>query len=996
MLQGDLALFSLGEIFQSLAINTHTGTLKITSRGSEDKLVCFYKGEIVYLSDDSPSVRVPRIGEILLRTQVITQGQLEEALAEQRETKQYLGEILVKKGVVSTEDLKTALGTQTLEGLYDLFLLREGTFEFHMNEIPDALKEGIQKSLPIALNTNSVIMEGLRQIDEWGVIQKRIATFDEVFKRIDVTEAGPTDASGLLLDMINGARPVKDLFKSYPGSRFECAKKLCEFLDKGLIRALTAEECHALARERSEARQFTQAAAYLQFTVQLSPESGSLYEELGEALSSAYQDEASKAAFLNALRRHYEKEDFHSVATLGEKLLPRMSLEDGDLEKLFFSFVRLQNFKRAASAGNQLVASHQRKGQFEEAAIIMEAIAAMDPRDLNLKIQAATLFEKAGNTLLATRELEEVASTLEREKKYRELIKILRLLSQMNPKRQDLVQKIGAIQSLVEKIARRKKYGITIAGITCISLLVFAVVPLLYEVKAREYFSHAQRVEQTAMLSMDFKRAKEAYLAIVKNYCFSTKVAEAQEALGRISTAERSFITRLELEAAVRKEEHESKIFAMREQLAAKIREAEGAEKSGDIHRAHGIYKQLTVDYSEIPATKNILLPLRITSDPAGAAVMVDGTDAGKTPVIHRYKPGTTINLTLSRSSCETNQQALDVSDQWEVHIKLKRRPLAELSAVPTIQQPMALCQRNLIVASRDGNLYALDPRTKHVFWQRTVGRFGDRISNVEVRAEEILLGTVTGEVTAIAASSGKSRWIARLGSSILAAPAASPDGKWVAVATTAGWVYLLSNENGAIAAKFSTENEVVTRPLFAGSLLIVGSTDNYVYGFSQVKQAVELERELSDDIVFDPALDGNAVLFATSNGTVYRLDAGTFEVLWSQPLGHPVATPPAPSATGIHLGTGTGKVITLDRRTGEVAWEATVGKGAVTGMALSNLRIYASLDTGKIVAIDMTTRKVAWDYQSDMSLAAPPLLSEGVLYLGGVSGKIQYLEVLE
>mgnify|MGYP001586505705 CR=1 FL=1 len=66
------------------------------------------------------------------------------------------------------------------------------------------------------------------------------------------------------------------------------------------------------------------------------------------------------------------------------------------------------------------------------------------------------------------------------------------------------------------------------------------------------------------------------------------------------------------------------------------------------------------------------------------------------------------------------------------------------------------------------------------------------------------------------------------------------------------------------------------------------------------------------------------------------------------------------------------------------------------TGMALSNLRIYASLDTGKIVAIDMETRKVAWDYQSDMSLAAPPLLSEGILYLGGVSGKIQYLEVLE
>src|SRR6266850_5978177 len=107
MLKGDLSSFSLGEIFQSLAINNHTGTLKISSPQNQDKLIYFDNGEITLFSCGSPNL--PRLGDVLLRKGSITREQLDEALVEQNQTKAILGEILLQEPFVTEKDLRAAL-----------------------------------------------------------------------------------------------------------------------------------------------------------------------------------------------------------------------------------------------------------------------------------------------------------------------------------------------------------------------------------------------------------------------------------------------------------------------------------------------------------------------------------------------------------------------------------------------------------------------------------------------------------------------------------------------------------------------------------------------------------------------------------------------------------------------------------------------------------------------------------------------------------------------
>ncbi len=995
MLKGDLSLFSLGEVFQSLAINMHTGTLKVCAPDGKERLICFQKGEIVYYSDDARLNRGPQIGEILVRMQFITQAQLEEALQHQRVHKGLVGEILIKKGIASDDDLRKALETQALEGLYTLFLQREGSFEFQMKVLPETLQEGIWKQAPIALNTQRVIMEGLRQLDEWVTINRHVLTFDEIFRRVDVLAATPTDLTGFLLKLCNGIRPVRELFLVYPHSRFECAKLICQFVQSGLIRPLTEDECLTLADEKLNAKQFQQATTFLTFAAQLQP-AARTFICLGDALAGAFQEAASGAAYVKALRLAYEQEDFQTVSTIADKLMPRGNIDDFDLERMFFSYVRLQNFKRAASTGNQLVAIRQKSGSYEQAAVVMETIAAMDPSDLNLKIQAATLFEKAGNVELATRELEQVALILESGKRYRELIKILRLLSKINPKRQDLKQKLASTQSRIDQLERRYKFRVTLTGLTLIAVLVLAVVPFLYELKAREYFGHAQSLEQTAMLTSDFTRAKEAYTNILKGYSFSTKVAEAQEGIDRILQAERTHVSRMTLQTAARKEEYDSKMFAITEELSGRLKEAEGAEQAGDYLAAHRLYRQIVTDFTDVPVAKKISFPLRITTEPPGATVSIDGAEIGKSPVIHRYQPGTNMNLSLTRTSCVPLQQPIQLQDQWELHFKLSRKHLGEFTPVAAIHQPMVTAARHIVVASRDGHLYGVDPATKFASWQRVVGRYGDRISELETRGDEVYLGNVSGEVSAISAKDGKSRWIAKVDSSVIAAPAVSRDGSLVAVGTTSGLVHILSNENGASIASITTDNEIVAKPLFAGPLLLTGSTDNTIYAYSVERGKVVAETELPDDIVADLTPDDADFLTATVDGCVYRLNSSSLRVLWARPLGKPVSTAIRVGAEGVCVATAAGLVFLLDRQTGETRWKVSAGTGDVTGIAPSEKFLYITLESGRIAALDHGKGHLGWTYQSDVSLLAPPILIDGILYVGGMTGKFQYMEMIE
>src|SRR5438067_2301431 len=127
-LEGTLKDFSLADIFQLIGLQRKTGVL--TLRAKDDTVtVTFLDGKVV--GADSLSHRLEnRLGHVLIRSELLTQDQLNRALEVQKETLQRLGFILVHYGIISIESLKQALQLQILQIVFRLFRWKDGDYHF--------------------------------------------------------------------------------------------------------------------------------------------------------------------------------------------------------------------------------------------------------------------------------------------------------------------------------------------------------------------------------------------------------------------------------------------------------------------------------------------------------------------------------------------------------------------------------------------------------------------------------------------------------------------------------------------------------------------------------------------------------------------------------------------------------------------------------------------------------------------------------------------------
>src|SRR2546421_1009197 len=175
-LEGTLRDFSLADIFQLIGLQRKTGVL--TLRTKDDTVtVTFLDGKVV--GADSLSQRLEnRLGHVLIKSGLLQQDQLNRALEIQKETLQRLGFILTHYGIISAESLRQAIQLQILQIVYRLFRWKDGDYHFSQETTIEYDRDNV-----VPITAESVLMEGARMIDEWPIIEKRIRSYDMVFRK---------------------------------------------------------------------------------------------------------------------------------------------------------------------------------------------------------------------------------------------------------------------------------------------------------------------------------------------------------------------------------------------------------------------------------------------------------------------------------------------------------------------------------------------------------------------------------------------------------------------------------------------------------------------------------------------------------------------------------------------------------------------------------------------------------------------------------------------
>ncbi len=249
-LMGDLAVIALPEVLQLLKFQSHTGLLLVDAAGLRFQ-VSFEGGAVVGLSaserDGSPTRRAELLlGHYFVVLGLVDEQTLEVLLATPSQGRP-LGERLLAMKRITADDLRRTLGEQVQDLMVELLRARRGVF---------ALRPGIDGLPALVVRPGWVVdglmFEALRRIDEWGVIETEVPSFDACF-----AVRGAPDDSGLSPDeravfaqLVRGPTRVADVVKRSPLRAFDVCRVLYRLavlkrihrVDDGDDRSLVSED----------------------------------------------------------------------------------------------------------------------------------------------------------------------------------------------------------------------------------------------------------------------------------------------------------------------------------------------------------------------------------------------------------------------------------------------------------------------------------------------------------------------------------------------------------------------------------------------------------------------------------------------------------------------------------------------------------------------------------------------------------------------------------
>lgn len=195
-LKGTLKDFGIADILQLIGQQQKTGVLYIKSR-SEEVEVSFISGLVARALSKTRRSR-ELLGAMLVRSGLVTQEKLDEALEVQKRTLKRLGDILVTEGTLTADQLREMTQLQTTETLYKLFGWKTGSYEFVQQDVEADPAQGAP------IRPESILMEGMRRIDEWPMVRKRVPSNHLALERLKHLDPPPLPA-GANLDDVDAA-----------------------------------------------------------------------------------------------------------------------------------------------------------------------------------------------------------------------------------------------------------------------------------------------------------------------------------------------------------------------------------------------------------------------------------------------------------------------------------------------------------------------------------------------------------------------------------------------------------------------------------------------------------------------------------------------------------------------------------------------------------------------------------------------------------------------
>jgi CheY-like chemotaxis protein len=240
-LAGDLAIVSIADVLLLLQDRGYTGSVNL-SHGRARMDIYLGQGRVDFAGAQGVADEF-LLGRFLVSGAHLSQETLAKVLDDRRreDNKELLGAYLCARGLLAATGLHKAMAKQTAALVFESLRWGSGRFTFHpLTELPIQAREA-SLSLPV----DGLILEGLRRVEEWRVIEQEIGDFDMTFVRNEDKLA--SFGRGQLLreeaaiaDLVNGRNTVRDVIQISKMGSYDVTQVLFRLLRSKLIRRRVA------------------------------------------------------------------------------------------------------------------------------------------------------------------------------------------------------------------------------------------------------------------------------------------------------------------------------------------------------------------------------------------------------------------------------------------------------------------------------------------------------------------------------------------------------------------------------------------------------------------------------------------------------------------------------------------------------------------------------------------------------------------------------------
>jgi hypothetical protein len=235
-LAGQVGVFTLSDVIQMLGFSGKTGTLTLI-QGWNTRTISFRQGRLCYIA---AGTRLPTRLDLLVRSGFVSPARV-AAISHGLRSEAEVVQRLVEAGDVAPADVRRCVERQLESTIYSLFLWRNCSFTYRADEL--ALEGGVA----VDVDSEHLIIEGTRRVDEWIAISPIVPSVFMIFQRRSRIVPDLKDDEVDVYHRVDGVRDVATIALEVGRTQFDTAKVLYSLVKRGIIEALPPNKLKIIA-----------------------------------------------------------------------------------------------------------------------------------------------------------------------------------------------------------------------------------------------------------------------------------------------------------------------------------------------------------------------------------------------------------------------------------------------------------------------------------------------------------------------------------------------------------------------------------------------------------------------------------------------------------------------------------------------------------------------------------------------------------------------------